>query len=236
MKKTIILGLAAVVVSGLAIGGAMIKGNAQNIKEKGDSTVSYSKESTSGRHLYSLDEDMLLVPEDIEAYTKEMSFLTDEEKARLVQDQKDCLPIYKEIEKLQEEIEKIENAIFEKHQSVVSEYDNIMRENEEIWKKLLNEECFEESEEDSSSYIRNSKVLTEDEKKLLLDQEERLTQQDKKLAAVYDEIEKETKGLSDQVQSLYDQAEEIQKKSQAIWDKIFEHEGASEETVEAIKY
>lgn len=252
MKKIMMFGITVAMVSGLAIGGTfIIKGNAKNTKMVEQSPISYSRkeavlekylggneksENVFGRRMSSYDQKMLLAPENIEDYVRDMSFLTEEEKARLIQDEKDTLPIYQEIEKIQEDVAKIEQKILDKHQDVLSNYESVMSEHEELWKKLINEEIAQESTEGTDSLIRASQVLTEGEKQLLLDQEQRLAQLDKKLDVIYQEVDEATKGLSEQMQSLYDKADEIHKKSDAIWDKIFDHEGALEESVEAITY
>ena len=210
MKKMVMLAMAGLMISGLTIGAAVIKGSAQNAVDQGEDKVVYSgmKEGiTLEGHID--DAGMLLAPEGIESYLQDMDFLTSEEKARLIQDEKEMEPIYQKIEDLQMEIKKKEEAVLKKHELLIAEYESVMAENEEIWKKLMNEENSEEPTKDTRSIIRESQVLTEGEKQILLDQEDRLDQIDRDLHVVYEEVERETEGLSNQIQDLYDQAEEI---------------------------
>ncbi|MDO4720031.1 MAG: hypothetical protein Q4A78_05160 [Peptostreptococcaceae bacterium] len=167
------------------------------------------------------DLDMLKTP-SIEEFIEDWDFLTEREKSRLLLDEKQAAPLYEKAEKIYKKIDEISEKIFAKHQKLFQQYDELLNRNQELWKKMVKNETVEQQKtEDSRSYIKASKVLTEKEKKKLLEVEDQLEALNKKIDKVYDEIDKATAKLAAEAEEYEKQAEAIHEKSKSIWDKIY---------------
>lgn len=167
------------------------------------------------------DLDMLKTP-SIEDFIGEWKFLTESEKNQLLQDEKQAAPLYEKAGKIYEKIDEISEKIFAKHQELFDRYDELLNRNQELWQKMVkNETAEQENTEDSRSYIKASKVITEEEKKILLEVEDQIDALNEKIDAIYEEIDKATAELAAEAEEYEKQAEAIHEKSRNIWDKIY---------------
>lgn len=235
MKRTSALVMTGILVSGLIFGGASIEGNAENSKSASEiELTTYGEKNMNSIIL----DDMMQLP-DIEEELKEYNFLTDEEKALIIQSEKEALPHYEKADKIVEEIERISEEISKRYDGTNSEYEKIFVETQNLWDKMM--ESWSDSSEDvfinlsNRELINRSNTITDEEKAQLLQAEDRLDELNEEFNKMYDEIDAATADLQEEVEKCYEKADEVLKKTEPVWEKIYEHIRGSE-PVDVILY
>ncbi|MDO5096650.1 MAG: hypothetical protein Q4D65_08820 [Peptostreptococcaceae bacterium] len=226
MKRASALVMAGILASGLAFGGAVIQGNAENSKSASEIEITAYNEDVDNMIL----DDMIAFP-DIEEEIKGYDFLTEDEKALIIQSEKEALPHYEEAEKIFQEIEKISEPIARKYDKATAEYDRIALETQKLWDKMFefwSNSSYEVFDNLSNrELINRSNTITEEEKAQLLQAEDRLDELNEELNKMYDEIDAATADLQAELEKCYEKADAALSKADAVWDKIYDHIGAT---------
>lgn len=220
MKRAAAFIMTGILISGIAFGSHMVKSDADTMATQ--KAITY--------------DNMLMAP-DIQNYLQDMNYLTEAEKQQLIKDEQEANKYYAQIDKLTSEVDRIADQIFAKHNSLFDEYDALVSKNNELWIKMSDAATDEQLNiEDNIEYINSFSILSAEEKAMLIEQEKSLDAYVEKMDKVYDEVDAATAELNAQIADLFEKAEEIHTKSQAIWDKIYDHEGQKEGMVEAVPY
>lgn len=171
--------------------------------------------------------------ESIEKFFPQLPFLTEEEKKALLDEEVEWKA---EIAKFDEQVKKneeIRQQYMEKHRDlfdrvneIETRHGEIRRKMEEGFRKELRgmsrEHFFRERYKSEEDWIRESDVLSEEEKKLLLEDLAILRELGSKESEVNDEIEKITVPIHELKEQLYRRLEEIHTKNRTIWEKILQ--------------
>ncbi|MDO5096985.1 MAG: hypothetical protein Q4D65_10505 [Peptostreptococcaceae bacterium] len=228
MKRKTTLLVAGILVAGLAFAGAYLRGS--DSQQSGENMSGVKNASTFSNQLETQ-------PPSIQEYLDELDFLSEKEKQQLLDDEKAAKPFYDKIAKLTEENKKIGEEIFKKHDSLVKEYDALIHQNAELWEKLVKNATNEQlALPTNEEYIRSSEALSEAEKELLIKQDRAITELQKKMDAVYEEIDKATESQNREIDKYYQEIDAIHNKSKAVWDKIYSQKIGENDKAEAIPY
>lgn len=128
----------------------------------------------------------------ISDYFKDYGFLSDEEKARLLETEKEAQPQHDRLDEIDREIDALSDKILASAEGLFDERDNIL--------SKLNED------EDID------KLSPEDMAKLDAIEDE--------LEKKYEEIEAVSRGYEEEIDRLFEEIEKIEEKNKDIWDKI----------------
>lgn len=151
----------------------------------------------------------------------ENSMLTAEEKAQLERTKRETAPLYDEIERLEAEVERISKRILGEYVNGEEQVNRLYGRNQSLWEKLergMEDDDWDLSKEDR---IRVSDVLTSAEKETLLRDLLEINALESLLDEKYEEIDRVTADLEDELAELYDEVWEFEFKDLAIWERIY---------------
>lgn len=151
----------------------------------------------------------------------ENSMLTAEEKAQLKRTERAKAPLYDQIDRLEAEVERISKRILGKYVNGEEQVNRLYGRNKSLWEKLergMKDDDWDLSKEDR---IRVSDVLTSVEKEKLLRDMIEINALEALLDKKYDEIDRATADLEEELEELYDEVWELERQDQAIWERIY---------------
>lgn len=162
------------------------------------------------------------VQESFEEAVKKMSFLTEEQKQRLLKSEKIVNGYYDQIEELDEKMDKIYDEIFgDFEEKAYDEIEDILAKNDTLWEKLDKE--MEEGEfesDDINELIKNSKTLSSSEIDILLRDQKVIDEWMRKIEDKYQVYDQRTVNLEAELEGLYQKIDDIDTKNDDIWEKI----------------
>ncbi len=145
--------------------------------------------------------------------------ISDTEKNRLLKTEKDLENVYKQLSDLEEQwAEKYDKF----YKDLDDKFDKVSRAHQDLWDKLYENIPDGEYEDDTSAYIKKSKVLTDEEKAILLEDEAKLDEIEAQYEARYKDVELETKDIRDQIDKLYAEIDAANDENSDIWKKFIQ--------------
>ena len=160
--------------------------------------------------------------QSMEDFVKDLDMLTQEEKQRLIDEDKALAPYYKELERLAVEIEKKTNTILKEAQQYYDERAELFDANSELWDKLwdnMNDQ--QKALNDYIEIIKKSEVLTEKEKEILIKDQTRIEELEAEIDKYYQKAEDATQDLRKEEEKTMQKLQEIMAQNADIWEKVY---------------
>lgn len=164
--------------------------------------------------------------DSIANYFEKLPFLTEEEKARLLQEEKEFAPMVERLKTLDEEIMKVHEDYYFQYAPVLAEYTWAEMRRIQAWNKYSSLDSEAKNDSDIRQGIERSEGFTKEEKEQLKKDEETLKRLEPEKEKIENAIEFETSRAEREKRTLAEKMREIHRKNQEIWDKIRERYGS----------
>lgn len=163
--------------------------------------------------------------DSIANYFGELTFLTEEEKARLLQEEKEWTPMLKRYNELDEEIMGVHEDYYFHYAPLLSEYTWANMRRVQAWNKYASLDSATKKDGDIRAGIEESDEFTKEEKEQLRKDEETLDRLRSEVQKVENAIEVATKEAEKEKHALMEKMRAIHLENQEIWNKIREEYG-----------
>lgn len=159
---------------------------------------------------------------DLTDMINDLEILTAEEKARLLETEKKNEAYYKKLDEISSKIDRIFERVFEGSEHLQEDLSKLLDKHEELWNKLYAENLNINLEE-MPKFIKDSKVLTENEKAILLENELEIQKVEKLLDEKYKKVDELSRHLDDESSKIYEKIQKNDDENADIWEKINEN-------------
>lgn len=149
--------------------------------------------------------------------------LSQQEKDKLLQDEKNLEVHYQQLHLLVQEAVAIEEKILSENQAIIAEYEQLYQQNHDLWDKLNDSLTGEQTfMADQRQLINNSSVLTQEEKQILLQTQDKLDAVGKKIDVVQQQITEATKTYTQKQEEVFQKIDEVNLANFELWKKLDE--------------
>ncbi len=161
--------------------------------------------------------------QSMEDFVKGLDMLTDDEKQKLIEEDKALAPYYKELERLDIAIEKKTNTILKEAQEYYDERAVLLEAHSQLWDKLWdNMNATQKKMDNYIEIIKASEVLTQEEKEVLVKEQTRIEELEAEIDRYYQKAEEATQDLRKEKEENTEKLQEIMAQNAYIWEKVYE--------------